>query len=463
MKGWTALLVLLCGWSGAAAYDLAPFGRTRLDNGLTVMVVASDRVPLVHLALEVEVGSASDPEGREGLAGLTARLLTQASAERSAVEVSAAIEDVGGSFDAFAGTEATRLSVEVLAGDWPLALSILADAVRRPRFLEEDVARVRGEIAGGIESAADDPGELARRSVPSFLHGDSSYGHPVSGWLETIGPLGRDAVVAFHEREFRPDRAVLVVVGDVEEKALAEAVDAAFGDWKGLTAESVEEGASPAPAPATPPVSQRQARAPRVLVPMEGVTQAQIRVGCPAVSRSHPDYFALQVTNTILGGMFTSRLVDSIRVSQGLTYGISSRFGQGRQTGHFLIRTFTRNETLRRTLDETLRILGELVAEGPTEEELAKAKRYLTGQFPLELQAPADLAGQLLQIHRYRLPDDFLSSWDAKVRAVSMKDCRRVLQERYCGEEAGILIVADPEVAVPALEGLGEFEVAPPR
>ena len=140
------------------------------------------------------------------------------------------------------------------------------------------------------------------------------------------------------------------------------------------------------------------------------VTQTQIRFVCPGVPRNHPDFYPIRVANTILGAGFTSRLVNEIRVVQGLTYSISSRFSMNRRAGIFGISTFTRNATLRKTIDATLGEVRKLRDEGPTEAEFDKAKRYLTGQFPLGLQAPDDLAEALLDVEFYglgaRLPAD---------------------------------------------------------
>jgi zinc protease len=182
-------------------------------------------------------------------------------------------------------------------------------------------------------------------------------------------------------------------------------------------------------------------------------------MACAGVARNHPDYFPIIVANAILGGGFTSRLVDEIRVVQGLTYGISSGFRMYRNAGTFGISTFTRNETLRKCVDEILRVMRQLLDQGPGEEELAKAKRYLTGQFPLGLQAPDQLAAQLVEIEFYGLDPRFVENYDASVNGVAMADCRRALKSYFCTDDLRILVVSNPDTARKALEGLGPIEV----
>jgi zinc protease len=177
------------------------------------------------------------------------------------------------------------------------------------------------------------------------------------------------------------------------------------------------------------------------------------------VARNHPDYYSIQVANTILGGGFTSRLVNAIRVEQGLTYSIGSAFRMYRDAGTFGVQTFTRNSELRRTIDETLRVIRTLIDEGPSADELDKAKRYLTGQYPLGLQAPGSLARELLDIEFYGLDPASIQNHDARVNAVTLEDTRRVLRSYFDIEHLKILVVSNPDSARAALTGLGPIEV----
>jgi len=433
----------------ASAVALPPVTRTTLKNGLTVLVMPTSRLPLVDFVLQVRAGSVSDPAGKEGLADLTGELITQGAGLRTAQQIAEDIAFVGGSLEAGVGEERIGVSCEVLKKDFATGLELLRDVVVRPGFPAEEFERKKAEALGAIESAKDEPSAIADRELLPWLLGSHPLGHPVLGWEASVKSLTRDDVVGFHRRHFTPDNAILAVVGDVDPKAALAAIEEAFKDWR----------ASGETRPAGYPPFAGGARREVLVVSRPEATQAQIRLACPGLARNHPDYFPVLVTNTILGAGFTSRLVNEIRVVQGLTYSISSRFRMQRNAGQFVISTFTRNETLRKTVDEVLKVVQALKTEGPTPEELEKAKRYLAGQFPLGLQAPDDLAGQLLNIEFYGLDPAYLATFADKVNAVTMDDCRRALKSYFCTDDLKLLVVTQPELGKTALEGLGPVSV----
>ncbi len=449
-----ALLALLAaGPAPAAPVQLPAYTRTTLDNGLVVYVMPTRRLPLVDFRLVIRTGSVSDPRGKEGLASMTADLLTQGAGERSAQRIAEDIAFVGGTLQASAGTEQVVLTCEVLKKDFAVGLELLRDVTLAPTFPAEEVARKKDEALGAIASQRDDPATVANQELGPFLLGTSPLAHPTIGWEKSVGTLAREDVVAFHAQHFRPDNAMLAVVGDVDPAAVKVALEKAFAGWKA-------NGAKPGDAYTAVP----QARGRQVLIINKPeVTQTQIRLACMGVPRNHPDYYPITVANTILGAGFTSRLVNEIRVVQGLTYSISSRFGMFRNAGTFQIGTFTKNETLRKTIDETLKVVKDLLDVGPSEEELAKAKRYLTGQFPLGLQAPDALATQLLDVEFYGLDPKYVETFSDHVNAVTMADCRRALKSYFCVDDLRILVVSNPEMARRALEGLGPIEVKEPQ
>jgi len=435
--------------AAAVPVHLPAFQRTVLKNGLVVFIMPSARLPLVDFRLTARAGAVNDPAGKEGLAHLTAELLTQGAGERNAQQFAEDMAYVGGTLESSSGAEQTVLTCEVLKKDFALGLELLRDAAMRPTFPAAEVERKREEALGTIASDRDDPSTVADDELLPFLMGKSPLGHPAIGREPAVKSITRDDVVAFHHQEITPDNAILAVVGDVDAKAALDAVEAAFKEWKS----SGHEHRVP-----YEPLTRGGGRAVRIVSKPE-VTQTQIRMACPGVPRNHPDYFPITVANTILGGGFTSRLVNEIRVVQGLTYGIGSGFRMYRNTGTFGITTFTRNETLRRCIDETIRVVKDLLDQGPSEEELAKAKRYLTGQFPLGLQAPDQLADQLVEIEFYGLDPKYVENYDASVNGVTMADCRRALKSYFCTDDLRILVVSNPDSAKKALEGLGPIDV----
>ena len=448
-----ALAAALAGPASAASLHLPAYTRTTLKNGLVVVVMPTRRLPLVDFRLLVRAGAVDDPAGKEGIASLTADLMTQGAGPRGAQQIAEDIAFVGGSLAANAGAEQVTLTCEVLKKDFAVGLELLRDVAVNPTFPAEEFARKQDEALGAIASQMDDPETVANHALGPFLFGTSPLAHPTIGWETSVKALAREDVMGFHARHFRPDNALLAVVGDVEPQAVLLALEKAFAAWK-ATGEKPGDAYSAVP----------QARGRSVLIVSKPeVTQTQIRLACMGVPRNHPDYYPITVANTILGGAFTSRLVNEIRTVQGLTYDISSRFGMFRNAGTFRIGTFTKNETIRKIIDETLKVVKTLLDAGPSDEELAKSKRYLTGQFPLGLQAPDALAAQLLDIEFYGLDPKYVESFNDQVNAVTMVDCRRALKSYFCVDDLCILVVSNPEVAKQALGGLGPIEVQQPR
>ncbi|HEY2954043.1 MAG TPA: pitrilysin family protein [Candidatus Eisenbacteria bacterium] len=435
--------------AAAVPVHLPAYQRTVLKNGLTVFVMPSGRLPLVDFRLVVRAGAVNDPAGKEGLAHLAAELLTQGAAARSAKQIAEDIAFVGGTLSSSSGAEQTVITCEVLRKDFDLGLELVRDCAVLPTFPAEEVDRKRDQALGEIASDRDDPSTVADHELLPFLMGQSPLAHPPIGREAAVKKLTREDVAAFQREEITPDNTILAVVGDVDPAAALAGIEAAFKPWKS----SGREHRIP-----YQPLERSGGRAVRIVSKPE-VTQTQIRMACGGVARNHPDYFPITVANTILGGGFTSRLVNEIRVVQGLTYGIGSGFRMYRNAGTFSITTFTRNETLRRCIDETVRVVKQLLEQGPTEEELAKARRYLTGQFPLGLQAPDQLADQLVEIEFYGLDPHFVENYDASVNAVTMSDCRRALKSYFCADDLKILVVSNPDTAKKALEGLGTVEV----
>ena len=434
----------------AATVTLPPVTRAKLKNGLTVLIVPNHRLPVVSMRLVAHAGSALDPVGREGLAGLTADLMTQGAGSRGARQIADDIAFIGGSLDASAGAEQLVVTCEVLTRDLPTGLGLFHDVIVAPTFAPDEFARVRDEALAAIASDRDDPSTVADNGALPFVFGQSALGHPVEGWEKSVSAITRDDVAAFHAGRVTPANCLLAVVGDVDPVALTADLQKRFADWKG--------GGTPPAAAAIAPPAVSAGRQVRILKKPE-VTQTQIRMISPGVARNHPDYYPIEVANTILGGGFTSRLVNAIRVEQGLTYSIGSSFRMYRDAGTFGVSTFTRNGELRRTIDETLRVIRTLIEQGPTDDELAKAKRYLTGQYPLGLQAPGDLARELLDIEFYGLDPLTIQNHDARVNAVTPDDARRALRSYFDVDHLKILVVSNPDSARAALDGLGPIEV----
>jgi len=444
-----ALLLLAAGPALAAPVKLPPVTKATLGNGLQVYVMPTHRLPLVAFRLVARAGSVDDPAGKEGLALLTAALLTQGAGRRDAQQIAEDIAFVGGTLGAYAANEQLVVTCKVLTKDFDTGLELFRDVIVSPAFAAAEFGRKQDETLGDLAAMKDQPAQVANSELAAFLLGGSPLGHPTQGWTRSVSAITREDVAGFHRRFIVPDRAMLAVVGDVDPRRVVAALERAFAGWKPSGQKS--GGAYTAPA--------RDGRREVLVVSKPEVTQTQFRLACIGVPRNDPDYYAILLANTALGGGFTSRLVNEIRVNLGLTYTIRSRFTTFRHAGVFAISSFTKNATLRKAIDATLGEVRKLVDQGPTEAELAKVKRFLTGQFPLGLQAPDDLAAQVLDAAFYGLEPDYVERFAERINAVTMADAKRVLKKHFCVDDLKILVVSNPETARQALEGLGPIRV----
>lgn len=441
------------------AVHLPLYQRVVLPNGLVVCVMPLSTLPLVEVRLMLRGGSADDPAGHAGVANMVARLLTRGTTSRGAAQLAADMAEAGGSLSADAGAEDLTISASVLANGIDVALRAVQEVALHPRFSPAEFAVVGRDIRGDIAASRDDPSDLADRALAPALFGAQGFGHSAAGDERTLARISQRDVIRWYATHARPDSAALAIVGAVDTTQVWQMVRDLFAAWR---------------PPANPPVLLRPRRRPVVgagarsrrhitLVPREDLTQAQVRCAEIACGRDTPDYPALQIANTILADGYTSRLVRDIRVAHGLTYGITSRFATFRHTGFFAISTSTQNRHLRQIIERTIAETSRLVEDGPEDAEVARAQAFVIGQYPLGLQAPEDLAEQLIDQEFYPLPADVVTGYAARIRAVTTADVRRALRRWVHPARWEIVVVAPSARARRALRGVAPITVmAPP-
>jgi zinc protease len=411
-----AVLVACAAVAHAAEFALPPITRTTLDNGLRLIVAEYHELPLVEFYGIVGAGAAQDPVGQDGVAALTATLVTRGTDRLDAEAFARAVEGLGGALQVAAGTDGTIVSGEFLAKDFATGLDLLRQALREPAFARDEVRRARDEQAAGLQAALESANAVAEKCFAGFLYGTHPYGRPVDGRTTTVPRLDRGDVRAFHDRWYRPNDTILVVVGDVDPAAATARLREAFGDWRARPDAVAER--TPTPMPFT---GRRL-----LLVDKPDAVQTQIRFGNFAIPRNHPDFIPATVANTILGGGFSSKLIEELRVKRSLTYSAASGFAARLTGGDFRVSTFTKSPTTDETLALALEVEGDFRTGTPDAKTLDKAKAYLRGQYPLRIEAPDALAGRLAEIEFNGLPPDELTTYRERVAAVTAADVARV-------------------------------------
>ncbi len=383
---------------------------------------------------------------------LAARGLTEGTELRDAIELTEAAERLGASLHAESGWDATSAGVDVPASRLGAALELLAEIVRRPAFPESEVDRLRDERLTDIIQAKADPRRRADEAYIGTIYAPSSpYHRPSGGTTDTVSGLTPAELRAVHARAAVPQRAALVVAGDVDAADVVRLAESLLGDWTG------GDVAADASVDDTPARGERVVR----VFHRPGAVQTEIRIGHPALPRRNPDYHAVSVMGAILGGLFNSRLNMKLREEKGYTYGASAGFDLRRGRGPFTARAAVNTEVTVPAIGEFLTELDRIREEPVTDAELTAARDFLMGVFPLRFETPGPVAGSLAGLFIHGLPDDELDRYRGAVEAVSADDVLRVARAHIRPEAAAIVVVGDADQFGSALEeqNVGPVEV----
>lgn len=424
-------------------YHFPAFERRTLPNGLTLVVAPVRRLPVVSVAAVIDAGAAADPAGQEGLAALTAHALAEGTASLDALALADRVERLGASLDAGADWDAAVVSLTTLAPKLDQAFEVMAEVLARPSFPAHEVERLRQERLAELLHLRSDPGGLADAAFAEAVYGAASrFGRAEGGGEAAVRGLTRDAVAAFHAARYRPAATTLVVAGDVGADEAQALVERTLGSW---------QGAAPAPTTADDRQAALERRA--YLVAKPDSAQCELRLGHVGAPRATPDYFPLLVMNSILGGLFNSRVNLNLRERHGYTYGARSGFDWRRAAGPFSVESAVASDVAaaaaREVLLEIDRMRDELVAP----EELSLATSYLDGVFPIRYETTSAIAAALTGLVIYGLPDDYFDAYRGRVRAVTAEDVRRAAREYLHPDHLQLLVVGPPTVRE-AIEGM---------
>ncbi|HLJ54096.1 MAG TPA: pitrilysin family protein [Chthonomonadaceae bacterium] len=441
------LLVMLKLDAAAQTIHLPPVTRTRLANGIRVIVMEYHRAPTVTVRIVFTGGERLDPEGKTGATALMVDLLKRGTETRSATQIAEAIDYLGGSVDTGADDERCTAGLDLLVKNTDDGLDLLAEILRHPTFPAAELERERALELASLQTIGDDPGRVAGYVLTKAMYAGHPYGREAT--QATTQAINRDDILAVYHAGISPDRMTIVAVGDFRSADMTARLQAKFGDWTAA-------GAAPPPTPPVPPVPVR-----RILVDKPDATQTQVRLARTAFARNSPDYFPSELADTILGGGFTSRLVDEVRVNRSLTYGIGSSFSALKAGGLFTVDSFTKIETTRALLDATRGVMARTAQQGVTEAEYHKAQGYLAGQFAIQLQTPEALAGELSSMAFYGLPDNYVETYLPRLRAVALPDVNRIAKRYFEPNGLSTILVGPASKISGQLKGAGEFEVRP--
>jgi zinc protease len=436
-------------------YEFPHFERTVLKSGLQVITVDVPNRPLVSANLLIRRGAADEPADLAGATIMTARAMSEGTKRYPGVELIEAGERLGATLHVDASWDAFTVAVEVAASRLGAALELLAELVENPTFPEPDVARLREERLNDLLQVKADPRRRVDQAFTATIYTpDSPYGRAAGGDEESVPRLTPDVLRATHRTVLDPRRAAVVVGGDLAGLNVPRLVEEKLGSFGG-------ESAAHKPVPALPLAASAVDRPIVRFYHRPGSVQTELRIGHVGLSRSAPDFHAVQVMAAILGGLFNSRLQMNLREEKGYTYGIGAGFDMRRGAGPFSVRTAVQTAATVPSITESLLELRRIRETAVTAAELAAARDYLVGVFPLRFETPGAVVGALGGLFVHELPDDELTRYRAEVEAVTIDAVQQAARDHIHMDRLAIVAVGDADAVSAELKAaaFGELEV----
>ena len=438
LKIYKFLLVLmaLCQVS-LYAFAAEPLGkRIPLENGMVLLLSEKHDIPVITVNMAIKAGNTAVPGDKPGLASIAASLLTQGTAKRTANQISREIDFIGGSLSTSGGNDFASAGLRVLKKDIRTGLDLLSDVLMNPVFDQKEIDRKVKETLAEIERQKEEPGTVAQEAFKKAVYGGHAYGINSEEIAAYLPKLTRQDILDFYKARYSPNNTIIAVVGDVTEKEIVSLLNDYFKSWKPKD--------TPLSAAVQPPVMDTLV----VKKIDKNIAQANIDMGHIGVSRENPDFYSVMVMNYILGGGgFSSRLMDNIRDNKGLAYDVHSGFAAEKETGAFEVSIQTKNESASEVIAETLKELKRIQAELVSEKELADAKAYLTGSFPLRMDTSSKIAGMLTSIEIYNLGLDYPQKYTSLINSITREDIQRVAKKYLHPDRLVIVVVANQEKA----------------
>ncbi len=404
----------------------------RTPAGLEVWLVEDYAVPLVALDFAFAGGASQDPADKEGVATLLSALLDEGAGPYDAAAFHEALDDKAVEISFSAERDRFQGRLKTLTRNLEPAFELLRLAVNEPHLAEDALERMRAQVLAGLRRDSKDPDALAGRAFRQAAYPNHPYGRATRGSLEGVAKIVRDDVVAMRQKLFTRAGLKIAAVGAIDAATLGKLVDSVFA---GLPAENAL-----APVPAI----EMQSLGERKIIDLD-VPQSTIRFGLPGIARKDPDHMTGIVVNHILGGgVFSARLFKEVREKRGLAYSVHSQLATLDHTAMFSGGTSTKNERAAESLSVIEEEIAKMAADGPTAEELDKAKKYLTGSYALRFDSSTKIAGQLVHLQTEGFPVDYLDRRNAEIETVTLDDAKRVAKRLFDGKKLLVAVAGKP-------------------
>lgn len=436
----TSFLLLLPGM--VPAHAEMNIQEVKSQSGVTAWLVEDYSVPIVSIRFSFEGGTTQDPKGKDGVTGLMTGLLDEGAGKLDSEDFQSRLDDSGAEMQFSAGRDTISGSMRLLADQKAGAFDLLRMAINEPRFDKAPLDRVRGQAISGIVASARDPEVAAQNKWATALYGDHPYARLSDGTEQTLATISADDLRAVHKAIFAREKLKVAVVGAIDAQTLKADLDKLFGS---LPAK-----------PSLTPIPDVQAKLGQEITVDYPLPQTSIVFAYPGVSREDPGFFGAVLMNHILGGgTFSSRLFDEVREKRGLTYGITSSLVNDAHSNELTISTSTRVDKATETLGVIRDVVSKMTKDGPTDKELADAKKYLVGAYAINnLDSSGAIAATLMELQRQNLGIDYMQRRAALINAVTLDDTK-VAARKLLTVKPGVLVIGATAAATASVGSKG--------
>jgi len=427
----SAFLIIPFLQAAAQGYQLPPYQKFKLPNGLTVYLMEQHEVPLISVSAIVPAGAIYDGD-KAGLASLTATALKHGTKNYPKLKLDEDLDFIGASVFTNASKESAGLSAKFAAKDQDKVLGIIKEILIDPQFNAEEFEKEKQRVLVGLEQQKESPRSVIGSYFDKMIYGDHVYGNIMQGTLSSVKPLTVEDLKKFYAANYVPEGAAISIAGDFSVKEMKSKITRLFSGWKkGIKSQDNLANKS----------IKKPEQSNVLLVNKEDAKETTFYIGAPGISRNNPDFVAINVVNTLFGGRFTSMLNDELRVNTGLTYGARSSFDGLKNGGSFVISTFTASKTTEPAIDKALEVLHKLHSNGIDEKSLTSAKNYVKGQFPPRYETAGQLAGLMTQMFWYGFDESFINNFEKNVDGLTLDKAKSIIATYFPKDKLQFVLI----------------------
>ncbi|MBC7745327.1 MAG: insulinase family protein [Flavobacterium sp.] len=415
----------------SGSFKVPVYEKFSLPNGLIVYLMEQHEVPTISVSAIIPAGAIYNGQ-KSGLASITATALQFGTKSYTKAKIESELDFIGARINTYASKESASLTAKFASKDQDIVLPIIKEVLADPVFDAAEFEKEKKRSLATLDRIKESPRSVLGFYWDHFLYGDHVYGYSSSGSPASVAKFSVSDLKTFYKINYSPAGSALAVVGDFESKSMKDKLSKIFSKWE----KSVEPQKNLAGEPIATIKTGRV-----LLINKEDARETTLLIGGPGIRRDNPDFVAIEVVNTVLGGRFTSWLNDELRVNSGLTYGANSYFSPLKNAGTFSVSTFTATKTTEPTIDKALQVLNRLHAKGIDEETLTSAKNYVKGQFPPDFETATQLAGLLTEMFWYGFDESFINNFQNNVDGLTSAKAKDIILKYFPDKNLQLVLI----------------------